>query len=101
VWQIAGASLAQQEAIIFFLLIFENLPYWHASLQNQPIFTPLECLPHPKSAYVPFNIAFGNAPSLIGYKSQRAFRFKHVIFGNIIIMSIIVYVSSIVVYVGK
>jgi hypothetical protein len=32
----------------------------------KPIFTPLECLPHPKSAYIPFNIALGNAPSLIG-----------------------------------
>ncbi len=55
----------------------------------KPIFTPLECLPHPKSPYIPFNIAFGNAPSLIGQKSQRGFRFKHVIFGNIIIMSIL------------
>jgi hypothetical protein len=38
VWQIAAACPAQQEAIIFFLLIFYNLPYWHASLQNQTHF---------------------------------------------------------------
>jgi hypothetical protein len=38
VWQIAVASSAQQEAIIFFLLIFKNLPYWHASLQNKTHF---------------------------------------------------------------